>query len=172
MVQQEVRVNRRIRVPQVRVIDPEGEQLGILEVGAALRLAEEAGLDLVEVSPKAQPPVCRIMDFGKYKYLQKKKESEAAKSATKVLLKEVKLRPKTGEHDVEVKLNHVRGFLDEGHRVKLTVMFRGREIVHQGIGRAHLDHIAKAVTAEGKGVVESGPSMEGRNMTMILVAKR
>jgi translation initiation factor IF-3 len=158
-------------VPEVRVINADGEQLGILPVAEALRLAEEAGLDLVEVSPKAVPPVCRIMDFGKYKYLQKKKAAEANRNATKSQLKEVKLRPKTDEHDFNFKLDHIKRFLQEGHKAKVTIMFRGREIVHQEIGKAHLDKMAKAVTEAGIGVVESVARLEGRNMTMILAPK-
>jgi translation initiation factor IF-3 len=158
-------------VPEVRVINADGEQLGILPVAEALRLAEEAGLDLVEVSPKAVPPVCRIMDFGKYKYLQKKKAAEANRNATKSQLKEVKLRPKTDDHDFDFKLEHIKRFLQEGHKAKVTIMFRGREIVHQEIGKAHLDKMAKAVIEANIGVVESVARLEGRNMTMILAPK-
>jgi translation initiation factor IF-3 len=169
--QDSIRVNRRIRVPEVRVINADGEQLGIMTIGEALRMAEEAVLDLVEVSPKAMPPVCRIMDYGKYKYLQKKKAAEANRNATKSLLKEVKLRPKTDDHDVNFKINHIREFLKEGHKAKVTIMFRGREIVHQEIGKNHLDLIAKTVVEEGVGIVESTARLEGRNMTMILAPK-
>jgi translation initiation factor IF-3 len=155
----------------VRVINSDGEQLGILPVSDALRMAEEQGLDLVEVSPKAVPPVCRIMDYGKYKYLQKKKAAEANRNATKSMLKEVKLRPKTDEHDFQFKLDHIKRFLEEGHKAKVTIMFRGREIVHQEIGKNHLDRMAKSVVESGIGVVESTPRLEGRNMTMILAPK-
>jgi translation initiation factor IF-3 len=155
----------------VRVINSDGEQLGILPVSDALRMAEEQGLDLVEVSPKAVPPVCRIMDYGKYKYLQKKKAAEANRNATKSQLKEVKLRPKTDEHDFQFKLDHIKRFLEEGHKAKVTIMFRGREIVHQEIGKNHLDRMAKSVVESGIGVVESTPRLEGRNMTMILAPK-
>jgi translation initiation factor IF-3 len=153
------------------VINSDGEQLGILPVSDALRMAEEQGLDLVEVSPKAVPPVCRIMDYGKYKYLQKKKAAEANRNATKSMLKEVKLRPKTDEHDFQFKLDHIKRFLEEGHKAKVTIMFRGREIVHQEIGKNHLDRMAKSVVESGIGVVESTPRLEGRNMTMILAPK-
>jgi translation initiation factor IF-3 len=155
----------------VRLIDADGEQRGILPIAEALRIAEEQGLDLVEVSPKALPPVCRIMDYGKYKYLQKKKAAEANRNANKSQLKEIKLRPKTDEHDVEFKLNHIKEFLGEGHKAKVTIMFRGREIVHQEIGKNHLDYIAKMVVESGVGIVESAARLEGRNMTMILAPK-
>ena len=154
------------------MIDAEGEQLGILPTHEALKLAEEAGLDLVEVSPKVLPPVCRIMDMGKYKYLQKQKQAEQKKKSTRVLLKEVKLHPKTGPHDVAFKLEHIREFLKEGHKAKVTVMFKGREIVHQEFGRNHLDLIAKTVVEEGIGIVESTPRLEGRNMVLILAPSK
>lgn len=145
--------------------------MGIMPVQEALRLAEEQGLDLVEVSPKAIPPVCRIMDYGKYKYLQKKKAAEASRNSTKTQLKEVKLRPKTDEHDFQFKLEHVKRFLQEGHKAKVTIMFRGREIVHQEIGKGHLDRMAKEISENGLGVIESAPRLEGRNMTMIIAPK-
>lgn len=155
----------------MRVIDAEGEQRGIMPTHEALKLAEEAGLDLVEVSPKAQPPVCRILDFGKYKYLQKKKTAEAQRGSFKQQLKEIKFRPKTDEHDVNFKLNHVREFLKEGHKVKLTVTYKGREIVHQEFGKNHLDHVAKVILDEGLGTVELGPRLEGRGLLLILAPK-
>jgi len=158
-------------VPEVRVIDAEGEQLGILPTFEALKRAEEAGFDLVEVSPKAVPPVCRFLDYGRYKYLQKQKAAEQKRAVSKVLIKEVKLHPKTGDHDVNFKLNDIRGFLKDGHKVKITVMFKGREIVHQEYGRRHTDLIAKTVVEEGIGIVESAAMMLGRQLTLILAPK-
>jgi translation initiation factor IF-3 len=162
----EVRINKRIRVPEVRVIDAEGEQLGILPTAEALKRAEDVGLDLVEVQPKALPPVCRMMDYGKYLYLQKQKQKN--NTSFQQLVKEVKLKPKTGPHDIAFKLDHIREFLKEGHKAKVAVMFKGREIVHQGYGRNHLDLIAKTIVDEGLGTVESAPRLEGRNMILIL----
>jgi len=167
-----IRINRRIRVPEVRVINAEGEQLGILPTFEAMKLAEQAGLDLVEVQPRALPPVCRLMDYGKYQYLQKKKQAEQKSQVVRQLLKEVKLHPKTDDHDVAFKLNHIREFLKEGHKVKVTVVFKGREIVHnQQFGRHHTDLIAKTILEEGLGIVESAASLLGKSLTMILSPK-
>jgi translation initiation factor IF-3 len=153
----------------VRVINENGDQLGVLSTHEALRLAEEAGLDLVEVSPKAVPPVCRIMDFGKYKYEQKKKAAESRKHQSHVVVKEVKFRPKTEEHDYQFKVRHIQRFLQEGNKAKVTVAFRGREITHSELGRAILDKIVKDV--EQVGVVEQLPRLEGRHMIMILTPR-
>ena len=150
----------------MRVIDDEGGQLGILEIEQALVLAAERGLDLVEVSPQADPPVCRIMDYGKYKYQQAKRASEARKKQVKVEIKEVKMRPKTDEHDFQFKIKHARRFLEEGNKVKLTIMFRGRENAHPDQGMMQL---TKAVDAlKDVGQVESHPSKMGRFMTMMI----
>jgi translation initiation factor IF-3 len=148
------------------VIDDSGEKLGVMPIDVALRRAEEQGLDLVEVAPEAKPPVCKILDYGKQKYLQKKKQSEAKKHTTQQELKEVKLRPKTDEHDYDFKLKHVQRFLSAGDKVKITLMFRGREVIHKDIAFKRLNRIAADV--EGVGVVEVAPRMEQRFMFMIL----
>lgn len=155
-----------IRVREVRVISQEGEQLGILPIREALQLAEEQSLDLVEVAPDAKPPVCRIMDFGKYKYQQSKRLQLAKKKQKVISVKEIKLRPKTEEHDYQFKTQHVRRFLQDGHKTKVTVVFRGREIAHAELGRRMLDRIATDM--EDVGTVEQTAQQEGRNMTMVL----
>ncbi|HEX6940686.1 MAG TPA: translation initiation factor IF-3 [Longimicrobiales bacterium] len=165
-----VRVNRQIRISPVRVIDPEGVQLGIMPVEQALAAAEERGLDLVEVAPTARPPVCRIMDYGKYKYEEARKARLARKKQHQVHVKEVKFRPGIEAHDFEFKVRHARRFLEEGDKVKATMMFRGRQVAHPELGREVLDRVAQAVDDVGK--VESAPTMEGRNMTMILAPRR
>ncbi|MDD9972225.1 MAG: translation initiation factor IF-3 [Myxococcales bacterium] len=164
--QQGPRVNHRIRVPQVRVVGADGEMLGVLDTPEAQRLARDAGLDLVEVNPKAYPPVCKIMDFGKFKYDEKKRSREAKKRQTQVELKEIKLRPKTDDHDLDFKLKHVRRFLEEGNKVKITCRFRGREITHPETAQAQLDFIRD--NTQDIGQVEVTPRMEGRTMTLIL----
>ncbi len=164
--QMEPRVNRRIRVPEVRVVTEEGEQLGVLPTQEALRRAESMGLDLVEVSPTARPPVCKIMDYGKFKYQQKRKANEAKKKQQVIELKEVKFRPKTDVHDFEVKLSRLKGFLLEGNKGKVTVMFRGREIVHPEIGFEILKRVAERLAEEAS--IESHAKMEGRQMVMIM----
>jgi len=148
------------------VIDDNGEQLGVMKLQEALGLATEQGVDLVEVAPKAQPPVCKLMDYGKYVYQMRKKQQEAKKRQTQVQLKEVKLRPKTDEHDLQTKLNHTRRFLANGDRCKVTVFFRGREIVHKEQGKEILDNIREQLSDIGK--VEQDPKLEGRAMHMIL----
>ena len=163
----EVRVNHRIRVPRVLVIDEEGNRLGEFMTEDAVRLAEERGLDLVEVSPNSRPPVCRVTDYGRLKYDKKKKDAVARKNQVKVELKEVKLRPKTDDHDMRVKVGHVRRFLEEGNKVKITLRFRGREFAHRDIGVEKSLEVAKA--CEDISAVESAPKMEGRQMFMILV---
>ena len=162
----EPRVNRRIRVPDVRVILEDGEQLGVLPTQEALRRAESMGLDLVEVSPMARPPVCKIMDYGKFKYQQKRKANEAKKKQQVIELKEIKFRPKTDVHDFQTKVNHLKNFLQEGNKGKVTVMFRGREIVHPQIGFDMLKRVAEAISEEA--VIESSARMEGRQMVMIV----
>jgi translation initiation factor IF-3 len=150
----------------VRVVGPNAEQLGVLAIDAALEKAGEFGLDLVEVNPMAKPPVCKIMDYGKFKYEEKKRASEAKKKQVVVHLKEVKLRPKTEEHDYEFKVRNVKRFLEEGNKARVTIMFRGREITHKELGTAILDDVVKDVKEVG--VVEQPPRMEGRQMFMIL----
>jgi len=151
---------------EVRVISDEGEQLGIMATGDALEIAEEKGLDLVEVSPDSRPPVCRILDYGKYKYTQKKKQQNAKKRAVNQSLKEVKLRPKTEEHDYQFKLKHVIRFLQEGNKAKVTIRFRGREMAHRDIGIEMLRRIIKDVG--GLATVATEPTMEGRLLHMVL----
>ncbi len=158
-----------IKVKEVRVIDAEGGQLGILDTREAIKKAEEAGLDLVEVAPTAKPPVCRIMDFGKYKYEMAKKAAESRKHQTVIVVKEIKLRPRTDDHDVNFKLNNIKRFLEEGNKVKVTVMFRGREMAHIDHGRAVLNRIITEL--QNDAIVESSPRLEGRNMTLLLGAK-
>ncbi len=160
------RVNRRIRVPEVRVIADDGEQLGVINTQDALRRAESLGLDLVEVSPMARPPVCKMMDYGKFKYQQKRKAAEAKKKQQHIELKEVKFRPKTDTHDFEVKVNRLRKFLAQGNKGKVTIMFRGREIVHTDIGKDILKRVAEALGDEA--VIETHVKMEGRQMMMIV----
>jgi translation initiation factor IF-3 len=150
----------------VRLIDENGEQLGVKPTPDALQLARERGLDLVEVAPMATPPVCRLMDYGRFKYEQTKKERDARKHATKVELKEVRLRPKTDEHDIAFKTRNVQRFLEEGDKVKVTLLFRGREMAHPQIGRTILENVAEQVRSLGQ--VERMPLMEGRTMTMII----
>lgn len=162
----EPRVNRRIRVPEVRVILEDGEQLGVMATMDALRRAESMGMDLVEVSPMAKPPVCKIMDYGKFKYMQKRKTADAKKKQTQIEVKEVKFRPRTDIHDFEVKVNRLRKFLQEGDKGKVTVMFRGREIVHPDLGRDMLRRVADMLTQDA--IIESPPRMEGKQIVMIL----
>lgn len=164
-----LRINHRIRVPEVRVIGEDGEQLGVMPTHEALRLAEERGVDLVEISPRAFPPVCRVMDYGKYKYEQAKKKQQARKHASTVEIKEIKFRPKTEEHDMDFKVKHVRRFLEEGNKVRLVIVFRGREITHPQTGLAVLNRVVDA-TQDLSGV-EVTPNMEGRRMVMILAPK-
>lgn len=163
-----VRVNERIRVREIRVIGADGEQLGVMTPEEAMAIAREGGLDLVEVAANSRPPVCRIMDYGKYKYEQKKKS--ASKKSHAASLKEVKLRPGTDQHDLNFKLNNARKFLMDGDKVKITVMFRGREMVHTYRGRDQLDEVLKQLGPIAK--VESTPRMEGRFMSMIVIPDR
>jgi len=164
-----VRVNQKIRAAKVRVISPDGEQLGILDVPEALRRSEEYGLDLVEVAPNVEPPVCKIMDYGKFRYEESKKEHERKKKQATVVLKEIKLRPKTEEHDLDYKVKRLMGFLEENCKVKVTIMFRGREITHPE--QAHV-LIGKILELVGDGAqIEQPAKFEGRNMTMVLGPK-
>ncbi len=164
-----LRINHRIRVPEVRVIADEGEQIGIVATHEALRLATERGLDLVEISPTARPPVCRIMDYGKYKYEEAKKKQQARKRASTSETKEIKFRPKTEGHDMDFKVKHIRRFLEGGNKVRLAVVFRGREIAHPQTGANVLRRVVEA-TADIS-AVEVTPNMEGRRMIMIIAPK-
>jgi len=150
----------------VRVIGADGSQIGIIPTHEALRLAEEQGLELVEVNPRAAPPVCKIMDFGKFKYETSKKEKASRRHQSTIVLKEIKLRPKTDDHDLDFKVKHIRGFLQEGNKCKLVIVFRGREIVHPETGQAMLDRVVKTVADVA--MVEQRPMMEGRRMVMII----
>lgn len=165
-----VRVNRQIRISPVRVISADGHQLGIMSVDEALAAAESDGLDLVEVAANARPPVVRIMDYGKYKYELARKARVAKKKQHQIQIKEVKFRPGIEPHDFEFKLRHARRFLDEGNKVKATMMFRGRQMAHPEHGLEVLRRVAEALEEIGK--VETQPSMEGRTMTMILAPKK
>jgi translation initiation factor IF-3 len=153
----------------VRVVTAEGEQLGIMQIADALRLAAERELDLVEVAPEAVPPVCRIMDFGKYKYQQSRRAKDARKKQTVIQVKEVKMGPKTDEHDFQFKARHVRRFIEDGNKAKVTIRFRGREMVHTELGRRLLDRIMQEVSDIA--AIESHAKLEGRNMIMILTPK-
>ncbi|PCJ56411.1 MAG: translation initiation factor IF-3 [Candidatus Hydrogenedentota bacterium] len=163
------RINEAIRCPQIRVVDEHGEQLGIMKPEDALREAEAKGLDLVEVAPDGQPPVCRMIDYGKYRYQQSKRLKEAKKNQHTVVVKEIKYRPKISDHDFDFKTNHVREFLEAGNKVKLTIMFRGREMAHQEFGKDILVRVFEDV----KDLVQDVPDirmtrLEGRNLTVML----
>jgi len=160
------RVNDRIRSPEIRLIGADGENVGVVTPARGMELADDAGLDLVEISPNANPPVCKIMDFGKFKYEQQKRESEARKKQKVIEVKEVKFRPNTDTHDYDVKMRNVFKFLENGDKVKVTLRFRGREMAHQELGRELLHRVADDITELGK--VESMPKMEGRQMIMII----
>lgn len=161
--------NKEIRAKEVRVIDPDGNQLGVIPTQEALRAATEFGLDLVEVSPNANPPVCKIMDYGKYKYELTKKQQEAKKKQSTFQLKEIKIRPKTGDHDLQVKIGHIRKFLGKKDKVRVTVVFRGREITLSDRGRELLSQVAETVSDIS--AVEQFPKFEGRTMVMVLAPK-
>ena len=162
-------INRNIRAREVRVIDPDGNQIGIIPTSQALETAAEFGLDLVEVSPNANPPVCKIMDYGRYRYEQTKKKQEAKKKQSTFQVKEIKVRPKTGEHDLQTKINHIRKFIGRKDKVKVTVIFRGREITLSNLGRALLDKIAEET--EEIAMMEQSPKFEGRSLVMILAPR-
>jgi translation initiation factor IF-3 len=165
----EIRINEAIRVREVRVVSESGEQLGVIPIQQALDTAREKELDLVEVAPEATPPVCRIMDFGKYKYAQARRQKEARKKQTTILVKEVKMGPKTERHDFEFKGKHVRRFLEEGHKVKVTVRFKGREMAHTELGWKMLQKMVEVV--QDIAVVENNPRMEGRMLHLIMSPK-
>ncbi len=162
----ETRINERIRVPEVRLVGPNGEQVGIVRVENALRLAEEADLDLVEVAPDARPPVCKIMDYGKFKYEAAQKQRESRRNQQMTVIKEQKLRPKIDDHDYETKKGHVIRFLEAGSKVKVTIMFRGREQSRPELGYRLLQRLGNDVADYG--FVETSAKQDGRNMTMVL----
>jgi translation initiation factor IF-3 len=165
----QIRINHRIRVPEVRVIGADGGMLGVMTTSEALRAAQDLGLDLVEVNPKAEPPVCKLLDFGKYKYEEKKRAREAKRKQTSVDIKEIKLRPKTDQHDLAFKVRAARRFLENGNKVKFTVRFRGREITHPEKAQDQLDHVVRE--CEDLSNVEVRPMMEGRTMTLLIAPK-
>nr|WP_301276769.1 translation initiation factor IF-3 [Dechloromonas sp.] len=160
------RLNDEITVPEIRLQGVEGEQLGIVNIRTALQMAEEAGVDLVEIAPTAKPPVCRIMDYGKFKYQEQKRAHEAKLKQKQVQVKEIKLRPGTDENDYQIKLRNMTRFLEEGDKVKVTLRFRGREMAHQEFGMRQLERIKADVDAIGQ--VEQMPKMEGRQMIMVI----
>jgi translation initiation factor IF-3 len=165
--EQRVRVNDQIRISPVRLIGADGEQVGIVSLDEARQRAEDAGLDLVEVAPEARPPVCKLMDYGKYRYEEQRKAREARKKQHTVSIKEVKYRPGIEDHDYEFKTRHVRRFLEDGDKVKVTMMFRGRQMSHPELGLEVLQRVAAAVEDLGK--IESQPTREGRTMSMVIV---
>ncbi len=162
----ETRVNERIRTYQVRLIDETGENVGVMPPQRALEIARERNLDLVEISPNANPPVCKLMDYGRYKYEQAKKENEARKNQKTITLKDIRLSPRTDEHDVDVKTRKIQEFLADGDRVRISVKFRGAEMRHPDIGRKLLDGIAEVL--KGSAIIERSPLMEGKMMSMIV----
>jgi translation initiation factor IF-3 len=164
------RINERIRVPEVRLIDDEGNQVGVLKTPDALAFAQERELDLVEVAPEARPPVCRVLDYSKYKYEQAQKVKQARKHQQQITVREIKFRPKIAEHDYDTKKHHVERFLRHKDKVKVTIMFRGREVTHPERGIAILDRLAEELTELG--VVEQRPIQEGRNMTMMMAPSK
>lgn len=165
-----VRINEKIRADTVRLIGPDGEQVGIVSLDQALDYADRLNLDLVEVAPMASPPVCKVMDYGKYRYEQEQKAKEARKRQTTISIKEIKLRPKIDDHDFDTKKGHVQRFLKKGDKVKLTIMFRGRELVHPHLGERLLRRMAEDLSDIAE--IESEPSLDGRNMVMMLAPRR
>ncbi|HEV8625411.1 MAG TPA: translation initiation factor IF-3, partial [Acidimicrobiia bacterium] len=161
----DARINERIRAREVRLVGADGEQIGVKPLPEALHIAREHDLDLVEVAPNANPPVCKIMDFGKYKYEQDVRRKESRRKTSNVVIKEMKFRPKIDEHDYTTKTKHVERFLNEGSKVKITIMFRGREMAHPELGKRILDRIAEQVKDVGN--VEAAPRVDGRNMLMV-----
>ena len=164
------RINERIRVPEVRLIDDEGNQIGVLKTAEALAFAQERELDLVEVAPEARPPVCRVLDYSKYKYEQAQKLKQARKHQQQITIREIKFRPKIAQHDYDTKKHHVERFLRHKDKVKVTIMFRGREVTHPERGTAILDRLAEELAELG--VVEQRPMQEGRNMTMMMAPSK
>jgi translation initiation factor IF-3 len=163
------RINRDIRVREVQLIDQNGDNKGVLPAADALKLAEDAGLDLVEISPNSTPPVCKILDYGRFRFAEQKKAAEARKNQKIIEIKELKLRPGIDKHDYEVKMRSLKGFIEEGDKVKITLRFRGREMAHQHLGMEVLNRVKAETAAFVK--VESEPSMEGRQVVMVLAPK-
>ena len=166
MADKELRINKGIKVREVRLIDDKGEQLGIVPIEQALSIAEEAGLDLVEVSPNARPPVCKLFDYGKYKFDKEKLQKESKKKSKQRKDKEIRMQPKIEKHDLEFKTKHIKKFLDEGNKVKVTIRFRGRELAHTERGKQVLDKVLELL--EDAYIIEREAKMEGRMMSMLL----
>jgi translation initiation factor IF-3 len=164
------RINDRIRVPEVRLIDDEGNQIGVLKTADALKFAQDRELDLVEIAPEASPPVCRVLDYSKYKYDQAQKQKQARKHQQQITIREIKFRPKIAQHDYDTKKHHVERFLRQKDKVKVTIMFRGREVTHPERGTAILDRLAEELAELG--VVEQRPLQEGKNMTMMMAPSK
>ncbi len=161
-------MNERITSDEIRLIGAEGENVGVVTPARGMELADEAGLDLVEISPNANPPVCKVMDFGKYKYEQQKREAEARKKQKIIEIKEIKFRPNTDTHDYDVKMRNVYKFLDNGDKVKITMRFRGREMAHQNLGMQLLMRVKEDVLTAEAGQIENHPKLEGRQMSMMI----
>nr|WP_283397291.1 translation initiation factor IF-3 [Wielerella bovis] len=168
--EREARINGEITAKEVRLISGDGEQLGVVPLKEAMSMAEEQDVDLVEISPTAKPPVCKLMDFGKYKYEQSKKRDEAKKKQKQVQIKEIKFRPGTDDGDYNIKMRKIREFLEDGDKVKITLRFRGREMAHQQLGAQLLERIKTELTEDGQ--VEQFPKMEGRQMVMMVAPKK
>jgi len=165
----EPRINNEISAPSIRLIDGKGNMIGVVTVKEGMRHAEAAGLDLVEISPNAEPPVCKVMDYGKYKYEVQKKAAEQRKKQKVIVVKEIKLRPTIDKHDLDVKLRAVRGFIEDGDKVKFTLKFRGREIAHQELGMKLLEQVQAELADSVK--METSPRMEGRQLIMMIAPK-
>lgn len=170
MASSDLRINEEIRVDAVRLIDGEGNQLGVIAIAEALKMAREAGSDLVEIAPNASPPVCKILDYGKYKFEQEKRLKESRKKQKQLRLKEIRMQPKIEKHDLAFKSRHVQEFLDEGNKVKVTIRFRGRELAHTELGKVVLEKLVENLD-EGSFSVDRGALMEGRFMSMLLAPK-
>ncbi|MGD0153065.1 MAG: translation initiation factor IF-3 [Thermacetogeniaceae bacterium] len=169
IINKDLRINEEIRVREIRLVSSDGQQLGVVPIKEGLRIAVEQGFDLVEVAAQAKPPVCRIMDYGKYKYEQSKRDREARKKQKVIEIKEIKLRPKIEDHDFQVKVKNAQRFLADGDKVKVTMMFRGREISHSDLGRSLSLKFFKML--EDQAIMEKEPKIEGRNMIMVLASK-
>jgi translation initiation factor IF-3 len=167
--EKELRINEYIRVREVRLVDAEGNQKGIVATMQAIQMARDAGLDLVEVAPHAQPPVCKLLDYGKYKFELEKKSRESRKHQKQIRIKEIRMQPKIDQHDLEFKTRHIREFLDEGNKVKVTIRFRGRELAHTELGKEVLDRILQML--EDSFIIEKPAQMEGRMMSLLLNPK-
>ena len=170
MAPTDLRINEQIRVREVRLIGSDGNQLGVIQIDKAMELARETGEDLVEIAPNASPPVCKILDYGKYKFEQEKRIKESRKKQKLLKLKEIRMQPKIEKHDMDFKAKHIQEFLDEGNKVRVTIRFRGRELAHTELGRVVLERIQERLE-EGSFSVDRNPQMEGRFMSMILAPK-